>query len=103
MPPPASAIQAPTALLGLQDVAPTAADVRRRGLRRGRTLLDRLDEVRLGLLEGAVPLPALRRLRSELARTAEVDGDPRLRALLEAIDLRCTVELAKLEAAGAIV
>lgn len=89
-------------LLGLQDIAPLPmADRRRRAVKRGLSLLDRLDELRLLLLDGAVPLPALRGLRAELGRSGELDGDERLRGLLDAIDVRCAVEVAKLEAAPA--
>lgn len=73
---------------------------RRRAVRRGHTLLDRLEELRLGLLEGAVPMASLQRLRMELAGGDPTD-DPALRAVLEGIELRAAVELAKLEAGGA--
>ena len=98
---PAHAPAAAAALLGLQDIGPTPAERRRRGIRRGGLLLDRLDQLRLGLLDGAVPLTALQGLRAELAGAIELDGDERLRGLLDAIDVRCAVELAKLEASGA--
>ena len=98
---PAHAPVAAAALLGLQDIGPTSAERRRRGVRRGRLLPDRLDELHLGLLDGAVPLTALQGLRAELAGATELDGDERLRGLLDAIDVRCAVELAKLEASGA--
>ena len=101
-PSPASAPSATGALLGLQDIALPAADRRRRAIRRGQSLLDRLDELRRGLLDGAVPLAALQGLRSELGRAAGLDGDARLRGLLDAIDVRCAVEIAKLEGAGTI-
>ena len=75
---------------------------RRRALTRGQTLLDHLDALRLGLLDGAVPLAALQGLRADLGAWAGDAGDARLADFVAAIDVRCAVELAKLEAAGAI-
>ena len=74
-----------------------AQEQRRKGARRGNRLLDLLDELRLGLLSGGLQPQVL----SELARTvsdarAEVD-DPGLSAVLDEIDLRAQVELAKYE------
>lgn len=98
----ASAPSAAAALLGLQEIALPSAERWRRSVSRGLSLLDRLDELHLGQLDGAVPLTVLQGLRSELGRAILIDGDARLRELLDAIDVRCAVEVAKLEAAGAI-
>jgi hypothetical protein len=69
-------------------------------VQRGATLLDRLDELRLGLLAGVLPRERL----DELARTArtarETVDDPRLSLILDDIDLRVAVELAKLDRAS---
>ena len=73
---------------------------RRRAVRRGHDLLERLEELRLGLLDGSVPLASLRRLRLDLVRSEPVD-EPVLREVLAAIDQRAAVELAKLELAVA--
>jgi hypothetical protein len=89
------------AMLALQAVA-DPAERRRRAVRRGHALLDRLEELRLGLLEGGVPQASLRHLRSGLAGDDLAD-EPQLRAVLEGIELRAAVELAKLEAGGAAV
>jgi hypothetical protein len=87
-------------LLALQDVAEPTAERRRRALGRGRSILDRLDELRLELLAGAVPLDLLRRLQGELGRRVDVADEPRLQGLLDAIEVRCAVEVAKLETAA---
>ncbi len=97
---PAAAPAAISGLLALQDLPEPAVERRRRALGRGRSLLERLDELRLGLLDGSVPLDLLRRLQGELARKLELADEPRLERLIEAIDVRCAVELAKLEAAA---
>jgi hypothetical protein len=81
-------------------VAPGAGERRRRALGRGRGLLDRLDQLRLGLLAGAVPAPLLARLRADLEATVPAAGDPVLDRILAAIDLRCAVEIAKLDGHG---
>ena len=101
-PPPAPASSAPSlnpldALLIAQEL-PDALAGRRRAVQRGSSLLDRLDELRLGLLSGVLPRERLDEL-AQLAKTARgtVD-DPRLAAVLDAIDLRVAVELAKLGA-----
>ncbi|MBM3507080.1 MAG: hypothetical protein FJX64_05030 [Alphaproteobacteria bacterium] len=64
--------------------------------RRGFDLLDRLDEIRMGLLMGAIPKDRLGNL-VRLVR-ARRDGvmDPKLTAILDDIELRAMVELAKL-------
>ena len=61
-------------------------------------MLERLEELRFGLLDGSVPLASLRRLRLDLVRSEPVD-EPVLREVLAAIDQRAAVELAKLELA----
>jgi hypothetical protein len=101
-PPAASAPLAAAALLALQDMTIPVAAERRRALARGRSLLDRLDELHLGLLDGAVPVASLNGLRAELGPQAGCYGDAPLAALLASIDVRCAVELAKLEVTGAL-
>jgi len=73
------------------------AQSRSKGLQRAGEMLDLLEEVRRGLLIGAIPKAKLEQL-SALARS-EREGftDPRLGELLDEIELRAEVELAKLE------
>jgi hypothetical protein len=82
-------------LLSLQEIADATAG-RSRAKARGEAMLDRLDDIRLGLLTGTVSKERLSEL-SRLARVrrAEVD-DPRLVEVLDEIELRAEVELAKL-------
>jgi hypothetical protein len=83
-------------LFALQEVADELSG-RRRAAARGSALLDRLDELRLGLLTGTLPrtqLEALRQLAREHGPTAD---DPKLSAILSDIELRVAVELAKLD------
>ena len=90
----------PDALLSLQEV-PDEAYARRQALRRGSDLLDRLDEIRLGLLVGSIPLARLKGLAMALKRERLQALDPNLAATLAEIELRCAVELAKLGQDGA--
>lgn len=89
---PASAM---SGLLAVQ-VAGDTLERRKRSMRRSRSLLDRLDEVKIGLLSGRMPLAALTALSSELRQQREATDDPQLDDLLAHIDLRAEVELAKL-------
>jgi hypothetical protein len=74
---------------------------RRRAVGRAGSMLDLLDEVKLGLLGGEPTAAALEKLvlalRSERAET----GDPGLEGVLDEIETRAAVELAKLETARA--
>jgi hypothetical protein len=70
---------------------------RRRAIRRGSGLLDRLDEIKLALLNGDADEGALDRLARSLREERADDDDKDLGALLDQIDLRASVELAKAE------
>ena len=63
---------------------------------RGEDILDRLDEIRHGLLTGRVNPATLERLLSQVRQQRETFTDPRLTEILEEIELRAAVELAKL-------
>lgn len=84
------------ALMALQG-APDAMERRRRARQRADALLDVLDEVRIGLLDGRMPTAALSRLSQTLAQKRETSDDPALDALLDEIEVRAEVERAKLE------
>ena len=83
------------ALLSLQEL-PDATRGRSRGLRRGSNLLDRLDEIRHGLLLGEIPVQRLISLEAQLREEGAAMADPHLAGVLAEIELRCAVELAKL-------
>lgn len=88
------------ALLALQEVD-DSGERRQRSRKRGDDLLDRLDEIRHGLLIGGVPRAALQNL-SELVRARRQEiADPQLQEVLDEIELRAAVELAKFEQAEA--
>ena len=84
------------ALLALQEV-PDSLVGDAGAKHRGEELLDGLEQLRLGLLTGVLPRERLDRLTRLLAeRRGQID-DPRLAAVIDEIELRAAVELAKLE------
>ena len=93
---PTSAVADVSALMALQGVE-TATERRRRAIRRGGTLLDRLDELKIAMLSGEAGESALERLGRTLREERPGDEDAGLTGLLEQIDLRAAVELAKAE------
>jgi len=60
-------------------------------------LLDMLDQVRDGLLAGGIPRATLNRLANAVSKRQDGFADPKLQTVLDEIDLRARVELAKLE------
>ena len=89
-------IAALDSILALQDMGdPT--DGRSKGLAHGEQLLEILDSVRDGLLAGGIPRATLNRLAVAVTRRHDVFADPKLQDVLDQIELRAHVELAKLE------
>ncbi len=83
------------ALLALQEVSDDPGG-RNRGRRRGEELLGHLDGLHLGLLSGRMSLGALERLSIMVAAKRGQVDDPRLARILDEIEIRAAVELAKL-------
>jgi hypothetical protein len=83
------------ALLALQEVA-GEPNRRAQARQRGEDLLDRLDELRLALLDGRLPPATIARLVDVVAAQRVKIDDPRLVEVLDQIELRAAVELAKL-------
>lgn len=91
----APSVSALDALLAVQEVNPDGRKARR-AVVRGRALLDSLDDVRDAILSGALSADRLGALRDLIAVDRESVEDPNLAELLDEIDLRAQVELAKL-------
>jgi len=85
-------IDALLALQGFDD----PLERRRRAVKRGRTALDALDALKLGLLTGALETGTLAALKSVVAELADRTGEPELDTVLAEIELRVGVELAKI-------
>lgn len=102
---PASPIAGPAgvmgveALLALQD-AGGPLEGRRRSLRRASRLLDVLDDLKVALIDGLLRPDQIRSLASAIAEQRAATGDPGLESLLDEIETRAAVELAKLEVQG---
>ena len=82
-------------LFQLQEV-PDATAQRRRAVQRGSNLLDRLDDLRLALLAGGLSPGQIAELQRAVGSERGLVSDPRLLAVLDEIELRARVELAKL-------
>ncbi len=93
----ANPVTAVDGLLTLQEVDDAAARASA-GKRRAQELLEGLDDLRHGLLAGGLSRDKLLALAKHVqSRRAQVD-DPRLGEILDEIDLRAQVELAKYRA-----
>lgn len=83
-------------LLAIQE-APDPTSGRKRAVLHGDTLLDELKELQIGLVQGWVSEDKLRGLAHMLDRPRPAIDDPELSQVLDDIELRAAVELAKLE------
>ncbi|HEY9567635.1 MAG TPA: flagellar assembly protein FliX [Thalassobaculum sp.] len=93
---PAGGVQSVDSVLSVQEVGDRQGNARR-ARERAELMLDRLDDIRHGLLTGAIPKDRLEELATTLRRQREAVDDPRLVEILDEIELRARVELAKLE------
>ena len=92
-PGPIAALDSILALQGMED----STEGRSRGLKHGEQLLDMLDQVQQGLLAGGISRATLNRLATAVTRRQDHFADPHLQSVLDEIELRAHVELAKLE------
>ena len=87
------------ALLALQDVG-GPLERKRRAVGRAGRILDVLDEIKVALLDGELNLGQLDRLRRAVRDERGRTDEPRLEGVLDEIELRAAVEIAKLEKAA---
>lgn len=92
-----SAVAAVDALLALQGVS-EAQTGRAKALKRAESMLDLLEQIRIGLLEGAIPQALVEKLVRLVQARREAFTEPSLQTILDEIELRAQVELAKLGA-----
>jgi len=94
-----SALMGVESLLALQD-AGGPLDGRRRSMRRAVRLLDVLDDLKVALIDGMLRPDQIRSLSLAIAEQRATTGEPALEAVLDEIETRAAVELAKLEVLG---
>ena len=70
---------------------------KQRAIQHGHSMLDMLEQIRMGLLTGRLPESRLSQLQQAISRQKQAVQDPNLSRLLDEIDLRAQVELAKLQ------
>ena len=93
------AISAMGGLLGAQEVDEREAR-RKKAAKRGKLTLDVLTNLRDSLLMGALPYSTLRQLEKLVTEERGDIDDPALLSILNEIEVRAAVELAKLEMSG---
>ncbi len=82
-------------VLAIQEVGDEGDD-RRKAHAHGEQVLQRLEQIRMGLLAGRMPTHQLNELVRALRGRPAQFTDPRLGEILDEIELRASVELAKL-------
>ena len=95
----AAGVSSVDALLALQEM-PTALEKRRRAVRRASKLLDHLDEVKIAILDSVPTDGALERLSLAVREARIGTDDEKLDGVLNEIETRAAVELAKREVAA---
>jgi hypothetical protein len=83
------------ALLALQGEEDVLTGRRRRQIRRSHDILDALDDLKISVLSGEIDDEALLRLQANIAASREDIEDDRLQGVLNEIETRAFVELAK--------
>lgn len=94
-----SPLTAVSSLLSLQEM-PTSSEGKSKGLARVEEMLGHLELIRHGLLAGQIPQRQLKDVAAIVSREKELSNDPALDEILNDVELRVKVELAKLEMLG---
>ena len=82
----------------LLPVEPATADAdKKQASSRASRILDRLEDIRQGLLVGAISKPRLEELAGTIKETRASALDPVMSDILDEIELRAKIELAKFE------
>ena len=90
-----SGVAALSSLLSVQEVNDPLQE-RQQAIKHGEDLLEELDELRHGLLIGSYPEEKLNRILAMVKTQRGRLADPRLKEIIDEIELRAAVELAKL-------
>lgn len=83
------------ALLALQGEEDVLTGRRRRQIKRSHDILDALDDLKVSVLSGEIDDEALMRLQANIAASREDIEDDKLQGVLNEIETRAFVELAK--------
>lgn len=89
---PTSSVDALLAMQAVEAEDPNESRAKKRGAK----LLDLLEDVRQGLLIGVIPASKLNGLVAAVRGERAAVSDPKLKSILDEIDLRASVELEKL-------
>ena len=98
----AAAVGAPASLtavdglLALQEVD-DCTQGKKKAVKRAGDILDQLEDIRVGLIMGSVPLTKLNNLIKMVENRRDGFADPALSELIDEIELRARVEIAKLQ------
>lgn len=94
----AAGAQGINSFLFLQEVSDESIN-RQKALQQGKKTIQALEQLHRDLLLGRIPEATLRNLEASVNQQREQFTDPRLKQLLDEIELRAAVEVAKLERA----
>ncbi|HEY8964147.1 MAG TPA: flagellar assembly protein FliX [Alphaproteobacteria bacterium] len=86
-------------ILAAQYEDPAEKQARQRMQERAYKVLDSLDVIQRGLVTGGISENDMKAVQTSVSANREKINDPRLLAIMDEVDLRAQVELAKLEAA----
>jgi hypothetical protein len=96
----ASPVTSVDALLSIQEVGDsTSGQSKSRARKWGNDVLDQLEQLRIGIISGVIPRHELERIATTVERQRTRTSDPALEAILDEIELRAKVEMAKLDRA----
>ncbi|NVJ90047.1 MAG: flagellar assembly protein FliX [Methylocystaceae bacterium] len=83
-------------ILSLQEVGSSTDEENRRALyQRGEDILDRLGEIQREILSGGISVERLQNLAKLLRARRQTVDDPQLQGIMDEIELRAEVEIAK--------
>lgn len=93
----ASGVSSSDALLAIQMAGDDEEQkIRKKLLKRGKNLIEKLEEIRDGLLLGSISRESLINISRMVKERRYESADPRLKEIMDEIELRVEVELAKL-------
>jgi len=86
----------PLSALSMLNEVEDAVEAPKKAVERGNDILDELEKIRDGLLFGGISVARLERIKQMLQKKDTIIKDPKLAEIMEEIEIRAAVELAKL-------